>query len=122
VLLLRVDSGSSYLTDVLPSVLLFAFGMCLVVAPVTTAALGAVDPAWSGIASGVNNAVARVAGLIAIAVLPLAAGLSRGDAGSFTDGFHRAMLIGAVIFAAGGVAALVGLPRREPSAVDNVAG
>ncbi|MDX6286187.1 MAG: hypothetical protein QOG53_1672 [Frankiales bacterium] len=119
-LLVRVDAGSSYLTDILPPVVLFSLGMCLVVAPVTTAALGAVDPAWSGIASGVNNAVARIAGLVAIAVLPLAAGLSQGSVGSFTEGFHRAMVIGGAIFVAGGVAALIGLPSRAHKSADSV--
>jgi hypothetical protein len=112
-LFMRVGEGSSYLSDVLPGVLLFALGMCLVVAPVTTAALGAVDPAWSGIASGVNNAVARVAGLVAIAVIPLAAGLSRRAGVSLTAGFHRAMLISAVAFALGGLIAFAGLSRMS---------
>jgi hypothetical protein len=95
--------------------------MTLVVAPVTTAALGAVDPAWSGIASGVNNAVARIAGLVAVAVVPLAAGISRASGvSSFTEGFHRAMVISAAAFVIGGLIAAVGLPRGRPKAVDSV--
>jgi EmrB/QacA subfamily drug resistance transporter len=120
-LLVRVDAGSSYWTDVLPCVVLFGLGMSLVVAPVTTAALGAVDPAWSGIASGVNNAVARIAGLVAVAVLPLAAGLSRhSGVASFTEGFHRAMIIGAAALVAGGLIAAVGFPHRQQPRVDSV--
>ncbi|MGH7911545.1 MAG: MFS transporter, partial [Candidatus Dormibacteraceae bacterium] len=66
-LLLRVGPHPSYWIDVLPSVLLFALGLALTVAPLTTAILGDVPPAESGIASAVNNAVSRVAGLIAVA-------------------------------------------------------
>jgi hypothetical protein len=86
--------------------------MSLVVAPVTTAALGSVDEAHSGVASGVNNAAARIAGLVTVAVLPLAAGLSTTTAGSdaaFTSGFHRAMVIAAVLLFLGSLTALVGL-------------
>jgi EmrB/QacA subfamily drug resistance transporter len=68
-LLLRIDRDPSYVSDVLPGVLVFGFGMSCTVAPLTATVLGAVDERHSGVASGVNNAVARVAGLLAIAVL-----------------------------------------------------
>jgi len=67
-LLLRVDARPDYLTEVLPAVLVFGFGLSVTVAPLTAAVLGAAGVAHAGVASGVNNAVARVAGLIAIAV------------------------------------------------------
>ena len=108
-LLVRVTPGAGYLTGVLPGVVVFGLGMTLVVTPITTTALGAVDAMRAGVASGVNNAVARVAGLLAIALLPLAAGLTGSGHGSFTAGVHRALLISAVLCAAGGPLALLGL-------------
>ena len=121
-LLVRVHPGASYAGSVLPGVLVFALGMCLVVAPVTTAALASVDEAHSGAASGVNNAAARIAGLVAVAVLPLAAGLStttttaRSNA-DFTTGFHRAMVIAAALLFLGAVTALVGLGEAATDTV-----
>ena len=96
-LFVMVEPGSEYLTSVLPGVVVFGVGMSFTVAPLTAAVLAAVESRRAGIASGVNNAVARIAGLLAIALLPLAAGLSGTgeDAERFTAGFHRAMLISA---------------------------
>jgi hypothetical protein len=68
-LLLRLDSQPSYLADVLPAVLLFGLGMSATVAPLTATVLDSVPERQVGIASGVNNGVSRVAGLLAIAVL-----------------------------------------------------
>jgi EmrB/QacA subfamily drug resistance transporter len=68
-LLLRVDESASYAADVLPGVLVFSLGMTATVAPLTAAVLAAVDDGHAGIASGVNNAIARIAGLLAIAVI-----------------------------------------------------
>lgn len=68
-LMLRVDAGADYLTDVLPAVLVFGFGLSATVAPLTATALDSVSERRVGIASGVNNGVSRVAGLLAIAVL-----------------------------------------------------
>lgn len=123
-LMVRIAPGATYLTGVLPGVLVFGLGMTLVVAPITSTALSAVEPSRSGVASGVNNAVARVAGLLAIALLPLAAGLTADTSASFSAGVHRALLLAAVLCAAGGLLALAGLPavhRRVPcSAVSGV--
>jgi EmrB/QacA subfamily drug resistance transporter len=104
--------GSTYWTALLPAMVVFAAGLVLVVAPVTTAALRDIGPAQSGTASGINNAVARVAGLIAIAVLPAAAGIGVGGAG-LDRGFATAMLISAGLCAAGGVIAAVGFRSHE---------
>jgi EmrB/QacA subfamily drug resistance transporter len=68
-LMLRVDADADYVSDLLPALIVFGFGLSLTVAPLTAAVLAAVDDSRSGIASGVNNAVSRVAGLLAIAVL-----------------------------------------------------
>lgn len=85
-LLARLASSSSYVVDVFPPVLLFGLGLSLTVAPLTSTVLAAVPNNHAGLASGVNNAVARIAGLLAVAVLPLVAGLS-GEA------YHRASLL-----------------------------
>jgi EmrB/QacA subfamily drug resistance transporter len=68
-LLVRTTAGADYLTQILPGVLVFALGLSATVAPLTATVLGSVEPGHSGVASGVNNAVARVAGLLAIAAL-----------------------------------------------------
>jgi EmrB/QacA subfamily drug resistance transporter len=68
-LLLRVDQDAPYATDVLPGIIVFSLGMSATVAPLTATVLAAVDDARSGVASGVNNAIARIAGLLAIAVI-----------------------------------------------------
>ncbi len=68
-LMLRVDSGADYVTDVLPAVLVFGLGLSATVAPLTATVLDSVEERHVGIASGINNGVSRVAGLLAIAVL-----------------------------------------------------
>jgi EmrB/QacA subfamily drug resistance transporter len=107
-LMTRIDPGDSYVGSVLPAVLVFGIGLTLVVAPITATVLAAADDRHAGIASGVNNAVSRVAGLLAVAVLPLVGGLT-GDAfydpASMTDGFHVAMVATAVLSALGGALA-----------------
>jgi EmrB/QacA subfamily drug resistance transporter len=101
----QIDPGDDYLTGVLPAVLVFAGGLTLVVAPVTATVLAAADAEHAGIASGINNAVARVGGLLAVALLPLIAGLTGDsfyDPASMTDGFRMAMVGCAAISALGG--------------------
>jgi len=66
-LALRIGANPDYLSDLLPAVLVFALGLALTVAPLTTTVLAGVESAGAGIASAVNNAVARVAGLLATA-------------------------------------------------------
>lgn len=115
VLLAGVSPGDSYLTGVLPGILTFALGLVMVVAPVTSTALGDVPLDRVGTASGVNNTTARVAQLVAVAALPVAAGLSSGspEGGStaaFEAGYARAMLISAGVCLLGALVALA-LPR-----------
>src|SRR5204862_3067597 len=68
----RVQPGASYVTSVLPAVVVFGLGLATFVAPLTAVALGALDRSRAGLASGVNNATARLAGLLATAIVPLA--------------------------------------------------
>jgi EmrB/QacA subfamily drug resistance transporter len=68
-LLVRLDAHADYFTQLLPALVVFAFGLSMTVAPLTSTVLSAVDEKHSGVASGVNNAIARIAGLLAIAVL-----------------------------------------------------
>lgn len=104
----RIEPGGSCLTTVLPAVVVFGFGLAATVAPVTATTLAAADERHAGAASGVNNAVARTAGLLAVALLPPLAGLT-GDAlqnpAAVTAGFHTAMLISAILAAGGGLLA-----------------
>jgi EmrB/QacA subfamily drug resistance transporter len=104
----QIEPGDSYLTAILPPVIVFGLGLTLVVAPVTATVLAAADTRHSGIASGVNNAVARVASLLAVAALPIVAGLTGDsfyDPAKMTDGFHMAMLVCAGLAALGGLLA-----------------
>jgi Na+/melibiose symporter-like transporter len=108
--MLRVGPGSTYLLDVLPAVIVFGLGIALLVAPLTATALTSAKAQHAGVASGVNNAVARAAGLIAVAVLPAAAGLSGDDYTdpvAFDRGFGTALVVAAVLLVAAGVLAWV---------------
>src|SRR5450755_42173 len=106
-LMLRIGLHASYLTDVLPAMAVFAVGLTLTVAPLTATVLASADVRHAGVASGVNNAVARAAGLLAVAGLPAAVGLDAASYHSpvlFNDGFDKAAIGCAVIL---GVAAVL---------------
>ncbi|WP_457029982.1 MFS transporter [Kitasatospora sp. P5_F3] len=113
-LLLRIGPGASYWTDVLPAATVLGSGMTLLVAPLTATVLAAVEVRHAGIASGVNNAAARAAGLLAVAALPALAGLT-GDA--YLDpvqvdhAFHTSMLVCAGLLALGALVSLLTIPR-----------
>lgn len=113
-LLARIGPDAVYATDVLPAVVLVGLGLAATVAPLTTTALGAAPDHLVGAASGVNNAVARVAGLLAVAVLPVAAGVgsSMTDAATLAPAHRIAMLVCAALMAAGGLVALMTIPTR----------
>lgn len=105
VLMARIVPGSTYLGAVLPAVVVFGVGLAITVAPLTAAVLSAVPDNYAGTASGVNNAIARVAGLLAIAVLPVAAGITAGPGQPLGTGYSVALLITAVICVLGGITA-----------------
>ena len=114
-LLARIGPDASYATDVLPGALVFGLGLSATVAPLTATVLASADPRRSGLASGVNNAVARTASLLAVAVLPVAAGLTGEafrDPELFAGGFRVAMLISAGLVASGGVLAWLTIHDR----------
>ncbi len=103
-LLTRIGLNASYLTDVLPAVVVFGFGLSMTVAPLTATVLASADVRHAGVASGVNNTVARAAGLLAVAGLPAIVGLSAADyhsATSFSSGFGAAMIVCAGLLLAG---------------------
>ena len=114
----RIGHGASYVSEVLPPVLVFGLGLSVTVAPLTATALAAAPAQHAGLASGVNNAVARVAGLLAVAVLPLVADLSGeayNDPVLLEPAYRTAMWVCALLLAAGGVLASVLVrPERKP--------
>jgi EmrB/QacA subfamily drug resistance transporter len=112
-LLARVEPGHSYWTSVLPAMLVLGVGLTTTVAPLTAAVLAAVSDQHAGLGSAINNAVARIASLVAVAVLPAAAGIAT-SGGSLTDGFGTAMAIAAVLCAFGGVLAFFTIRRAAP--------
>ncbi|HZR50472.1 MAG TPA: MFS transporter [Streptosporangiaceae bacterium] len=113
----RIGGPGSYLTAVLPGALVFGLGLAINVAPLTATALAAAPAEHSGVASAVNNDVARAAGLIAVAVLPVAAGIT-GDAYlhpvMLAHGFRVAAVIAAVFCAAGGLLAALTIRNASP--------
>jgi MFS family permease len=116
-LMTGIDAGTSYLTGVLPAVIFMGLGLATTVAPLTSTALGAVDDRHAGVASGVNTTVSRAAQLAAVAVLPVAVGLTGDDflrPETFSDGFRTAMLITAALAAAGGLVAWATVRNPEP--------
>jgi EmrB/QacA subfamily drug resistance transporter len=129
-LMLRIGADAEYVTEVLPAVLVFGLGLAATVAPLTATVLDSVPEHRVGIASGINNGVSRVAGLLAIAVLgavisarfAAVAGdgvtggpLTADAAAASTSAFHLGILIAAVLMIAGGIAAGLGIenPKRQ---------
>ncbi len=111
----RVGPGASYLGDVLPGILLFGSGMTLLVAPLTATVLAAAPDEDAGIASGINNAVARAASLLFVAALPTVVGLSDTDyqdPTALTQGYRAALMVCTGVLVAGSTIALL-VPRRQ---------
>jgi EmrB/QacA subfamily drug resistance transporter len=121
----RLGADSSYWVDVLPPLVVFGLGLALMVAPLTATVLAAAPDDRAGIASGVNNAVARAGSLFAVAALPAVVGLS-GDEydqpATFDAAYGQALLICAVLLAAGGLVSWVTIPHHaleSPDAQDD---
>jgi EmrB/QacA subfamily drug resistance transporter len=120
-LLLRVGPGATYVSDVLPGVVVFGLGLAVLVAPLTATVLASVDVSRAGIASGVNNAAARAAGLLTVAGLPALVGLSGDgyrDPGVVDTGFTRALWICAGLMLAGAAVAWFTIPSDALMAED----
>lgn len=110
--------GASYLTGVLPGVVVFGIGLAIVVAPVTATVLASAPDHHAGVASGVNNAVARTGSLLAMAVLPAAVGLTGDDYADpvvMTSGWQMALVLCAVAAIVGGLLAF-GVDNRVMAA------
>jgi EmrB/QacA subfamily drug resistance transporter len=119
VLLARIGPGGNYLTEVLPAVVVFGLGLATTVAPLTATALGSVPENRSGVASAANNDVARAGSLIAIAILPAAAGigeLTYLHPAAFAVGFHNAVYLAAAVCALGGLLAALTIGGIAPPA------
>jgi len=115
-LMRRIGADTTYVGGVLPALIVFSLGLALTVAPLTTTVLSALPDHQAGVASGVNNAVARIGGLLAVAVLPALAGLTGAayrEPVRFSSGFHVAVTIGAGLCLVG--AAVAGLGITNPA-------
>ena len=113
-----VDEGTSYWLGVLPPLVVFALGLALMVAPLTATVLGAAPADRAGLASGVNNAVARAGSLFAVAALPVVVGLSGAeydDAQAFSSAYSQAMWVCAALLVAGGVVSWFTIPDQVPA-------
>jgi EmrB/QacA subfamily drug resistance transporter len=104
----RVTEAVSYWSQLFPGVLLFALGLSMTVAPLTSAVLGDIKPEHAGIASAVNNAIARIAGLLAVALIGIIVG-----AHMSLDGFHRGIVVMAVLLILGGIISAIGIRGQE---------
>ncbi len=122
-LFLRTGIETSFVYDLLPALIIFSLGLAVLVAPLTATVLADADETDAGIASAINNAIARVAGLVGISAIgAIVAGRLTGDTFAPTqqsvDAFHLAIVICAVLVAGGGVVGALGIrnPRREVAA------
>jgi hypothetical protein len=111
-----VPEHPSYVLHVLPGVTILGLGLAMTVAPLTGTVLASAPDALAGTASGVNNAVARTAGLMAVAALPAVVGLSGNeyaDPNSLAPAYRTALLICAGAMAVGAAMTALGLPRTR---------
>jgi len=101
--MLMVDQSVNYL-HLLPGILLFGLGLSITVAPLTSAILESIDNSQAGIGSAINNAVARIAGLVAIAAIGVVIGSTIN-----LQSFHQSLLIIAGLLLTGGVISAIGI-------------
>ncbi|PTL84694.1 DHA2 family efflux MFS transporter permease subunit [Vitiosangium sp. GDMCC 1.1324] len=109
----RIERGGSYVGSVLPGAVGLGLGLVLTVGPLTATVLDSVPGNQAGIASGFNNAVARIAGLLAVALLPVASGLATHPGMDFLVGVHRALWLSAALCGVGAVCSWVFIPGRR---------
>jgi Na+/melibiose symporter-like transporter len=114
-LMLRVDSSIVYWAQIFPGVLVFGLGLSMTVAPLTSAVLGHIDSRNAGMGSDINNAVARIAGLIAIAMIGLVVGRGAfiGTVAHGVDAFHKGAVAMAVLLLAGGIISAIGITNHK---------
>ena len=107
-------SGAStpvnYWVELLPGIIIFGLGLSITVAPLTSAILGSIQPSQAGIGSAVNNAVARIAGLLAIAVIGVFIGTAM-----TSSGFRTGLYLCSVLLVGGGVVSAVGIRNKQVS-------
>lgn len=108
-LMLNVTEQVDYWTQLLPGILAFGLGLSMTVAPLTAAVLSSIQPQEAGIGSGVNNAISRIAGLLAIASLGAIVGPTLD-----VQGFHRGLIAAAVLFMLGGIVSAIGIRNARP--------
>jgi len=108
-LMLSIREDVNYLTQVFPGVMLFALGLTITVAPLTAAILGSIPTEQSGVGSAINNAVSRIAGLVAVALIGVIVGSTL-----TVDSFHRGLIVTAVLLILGGIVSFIGI--RNPVA------
>jgi hypothetical protein len=105
--MLSVKLPTNYWTQLFPGIVLFGIGLAITVAPLTSAILGSIKSSQAGIGSAVNNAVARIAGLLSVAAIGLFVGTSL-DLG----GFHVGMVLCAVLLILGGIVSAIGIQNN----------
>ena len=116
-LLARIDANGNYLTEILPAVLMFGLGLAITVAPLTSTAMSSAPARNAGLASAVNNTVARTGSLFFVAILPPLAGITGSSylhPSEFQGGFHTAVILSAVVCAAGGLLAAATIRNPRP--------
>jgi hypothetical protein len=121
VLLAMVPRDPSFVLNVLPGITLVGLGLAMTVAPLTGTVLAAAPDDLAGTASGVNNAVARTAGLLAVAALPPLVGLGGADYANpdvLAPAYRSAMLVSAGLVLLGTALTAVGLQREKPACAD----
>lgn len=121
-MMVLIIPGAGLWTVILPSVVVFSVGLTITVTPLTTAVLAAVPSSFVGAASGVNNAISRIGGLLAVAVLPAIAGITASPGEPLGDGFAVAMWVCAGLCAAGGLISALTMPGAQRGDANVAAG
>ncbi len=115
-LMMRVNQPISYWTQIFPAIIVFGLGLAMTVAPLTSAILGGIKPEHAGMGSAINNAVSRIAGLIAIAFIGLIIGADAFTTSSVAHGvnaFHKGVISMAVLLLIGGLVSAIGITNKK---------